>query len=89
MRAWRSPHLVGVVISEEAVCPPPVGLLGLLDTFLRLAVGALYMELSLSLKAELRVLIRAGTLLIIQGFRLWVLVIITFATQHLIQKRTE
>lgn len=63
MRAWRSPHLVGVVINEEAVCPPPVGLLGLLDTFLRLAVGALYMEL-------LRVLIRAGTLPIIQGFRL-------------------
>lgn len=70
MRAWRSPHLVGVVINEEAVCPPPVGLLVLLDTFLRLAVGALYMELSLSLKAELRVLIRAGTLPIIQGFRL-------------------
>lgn len=67
MRAWRSPHLVGVVIN---VCPPPVGLLGLLDTFLGLAVGALYMELSLSLKAELRVLNRAGTLPIIQGFRL-------------------
>lgn len=61
-----SPHLVGVVVSEEAL--------------LRLAVERTVPQL----KAELCALIRARTLLVIQGFRLrktWmVLVAVTFST---------
>lgn len=39
-----TPHLVGVVISEEPPCPPPVDFLCLFNALLRLVLEVLYRE---------------------------------------------
>lgn len=52
--SYASPHLVGLVVCEEALYPPSVGLLGLFDAgLLRFTLTVLCRKLSFSLKAEL------------------------------------